>query len=126
MKLLLDSHVFLWLLFDPDRVKPRVREAIGAAESVSLSIVSLWELALKHTEGKLPHEPDKLNAGAEALNLFIQSVRPAHIEQLPGIKLEHQDPFDQMLIAQSHVDQLILVTADNLLLMSDYATIDAR
>ena len=126
MRLLLDSHVFLWLLFHPLRVRPHVQQALEAADSVTVSIVSLWELTLKHTKGKLPHGPQELSEGAEALRINVHPVRTDHIVLLPELRLEHKDPFDQLLIAQCQVDQLVLVTADTALLTSDYATLDAR
>lgn len=126
MKLLLDSHLLLWLLYEPRLVTPAVREALAAAAEVSVSVVSLWELALKHRAGKLPHGPQELRSGVERLNLVVTPLLMPHVVQAAQIELPHQDPFDLMLVAQCRVGRLQLVTADRMILAAGYDTLDAR
>ena len=115
MRLLADTHVFLWIAAEPLRLSERVREMItDAANQVYLSHVSVWEIAIKHAlkPGSLPI------SGSAALQYFTESgflllaVSPQHaagVEQLP---LLHADPFDRMLVAQALTEPLRLVTAD--------------
>ncbi|MGB4777567.1 type II toxin-antitoxin system VapC family toxin [Microbacterium sp.] len=126
MRLLIDSHVFLWMLFAPERLGARAVDAIDRADAVSLSVASLWELALKHAKGELPHAPGELAEGVDELSLNELPIRRRHLSMLNEIELPHGDPFDGMLVAQARVDSLTLVTADRPLLASPYATLDAR
>jgi PIN domain nuclease of toxin-antitoxin system len=126
MRLLVDTHVFLWLLYAPERLGPQTVDAVSHADSVALSIASLWELALKHGKGKLPHDPAELSEGADALNLDELALSRAHLRALQNVVLPHGDPFDALLVAQATAEGRTLMTADRLLLGSEYATVDAR
>ncbi|MGC1176658.1 MAG: type II toxin-antitoxin system VapC family toxin [Candidatus Saccharimonadales bacterium] len=124
--LLLDSHVFLWLLYAPDKIGAKAKIALRDADSVYVSVVSLWELTLKFDKGKLAYPPAELIKGVDALNATLLPLQPAHLLELPKIKLTHQDPFDRLLLAQSKIEKLDLLTADTLLLKSAYTTQDVR
>ena len=113
---LLDSHVLLWWWFDPDRLSAAVRELLGdPATPVLVSSASVWELSLKHHQGKLPELrgaiadlPGLLQAdGFDALPISL-----AHGLRAGGYSQPHRDPFDRMLAAQSELDRLVLLTAD--------------
>jgi len=123
MKLLIDSHVLIWLLYEPERFSVFGRETLEAAEVVYVSIVSLWELTLKFTKHKLAYPPDELAAGVIALQLTELSIRTEHLQRLPLIKLSQADPFDALLIAQNEAEGCTLMTADSLLLQSPYRVI---
>ena len=113
---LLDSHVLLWWWFDPDRLSTAVRElVIDPSTPVLVSAASVWELSLKHHQGKLPELsgvitdlPGLLQAdGFEALPISL-----AHGLRAGGYSQPHRDPFDRMLAAQAELDRLVLLTAD--------------
>jgi len=113
---LLDSHALLWWWFDPDRLSTAVRELLSEpATSVLVSAASVWELSLKHHQGKLPELsgaiadlPGLLQAdGFEALPISL-----AHGLRAGGYNQPHRDPFDRMLAAQAELDRLVLLTAD--------------
>ena len=113
---LLDSHALLWWWFDPDRLSTAVRELlINPSTPVLVSAASVWELSLKHHQGKLPELsgaitdlPGLLQAdGFEALPISL-----AHGLRAGGYSQPHRDPFDRMLAAQSELDRLVLLTAD--------------
>lgn len=123
MRLLLDSHVLIWLLYEPERVSANAVKAIEDADSVAISVVSLWELALKHVKGKLAYTPDSLIRGAEALALEMLPLRNIHISKLPDVQLPQSDPFDRCLVAQCEAEGMSLMTADRLLLKSVYQTV---
>ena len=119
MKLLLDTHVFLWYISADLRLTNATREIIAnPTNEVFLSVVSLWEIIVKHQLGKLPlPEPpeiylprQRVRRQIEKLNLDEQSV--AQLAHLPAI---HRDPFDRMLICQALRHRLTLVTGDKIL-----------
>lgn len=114
------------MLYSPDKITKATREIIEQAHSISVSIVSLWELALKYSVHKLPYAPAELIAGIEALQISELPLRSQHLVTLPEIELGHKDPFDQLLLAQAQSDQLVFLTADTLLIKSSYLTADAR
>ena len=113
---LLDSHVLLWWWFDPDRLSTAVRELlIDPSTSVLVSAASVWELSLKHHQGKLPELsgvitdlPGLLQAdGFEALPISLD-----HGLRAGGYSRPNRDPFDRMLAAQAELERLVLLTAD--------------
>ena len=122
MKLLLDTHIFLWFINGDERLPVSMREDIRNPENeVYLSVVSLWEAIVKHQLGKLPlpESPEKYlpiqreRHRIESLALDENSV--AHLAKLPAV---HRDPFDRMLICQAIENGLTLITVDAVI--SDY------
>lgn len=126
MNYLIDSHVFLWLLYAPGSVGPIARQKLLEADEIFVSSISLWELTLKYAIGKLPHEPEELTSGVTALKAAVLPIRDAHLIALPSVKLNHGDPFDTMLIAQSVAEGMQFVTADRALLNDVSSTLPAR
>lgn len=113
---LLDSHVLLWWWFDPDRLSQQVLSLLVDPNStVLVSAASVWELSLKHHQGKLPELataiadlPGLLQAdGFQPLPIAI-----AHGLRAGGYSQPHRDPFDRMLAAQAELEGLVLITAD--------------
>jgi len=113
---LLDSHALLWWWFDPDRLSTAVRELLGdPVTPVLVSAASIWELSLKHHQGKLP----ELNGAIADLPGLLQAdgfgalpISLAHGMRAGGYSQPHRDPFDRMLAAQAELDRLVLLTAD--------------
>ena len=117
MRILLDTHVFLWYISADPQLPPAFRDAIREpTNEVYLSIASVWETVIKYALGKLPL-PD---APAEYLprqrqahriaTLPIEETALVHLAKLPPL---HRDPFDRILIAQALQNGLTLVTVDN-------------
>lgn len=116
MRLLLDTHVLLWLSLSPERIKASVRDRIeDPSTEVYVSVASLWEIVIKEATGKL-RLPDVAEtfwrrqtgeSGIAALPIGAEHV--LGVAALPDI---HRDPFDRMLVAQARVEGLTLVTAD--------------
>ena len=109
--LLLDTHVVLWWLQDDDRLGPSARQLIADQPRVSVSAVTVWEIAIKAALGKLepPTDwPDDMETeGFDPLPIgFAHAVEAARLPRL------HADPFDRMLVAQARTEGFILVTAD--------------
>lgn len=116
MKLLLDTHAFLWLNTDPARVRQAALTACrDRANALYLSLVSLWEIQIKHQLGKLELRvpwAQMLEAQEQANGLQTLPLSTAHIQALQQLPPHHRDPFDRMLIAQAQAEGMALVTAD--------------
>ncbi|MBI4410114.1 MAG: type II toxin-antitoxin system VapC family toxin [Gemmatimonadetes bacterium] len=111
MRLLLDTHAFLWWSEGNPRLRVRTRRAIAAAETVVVSAASAWEAAIKIALGRLsiriPFEQ------AVEINAFEQlPITFAHVAAVTGLAPHHRDPFDRMLIAQAFAEGLTIVTHD--------------
>ena len=112
MRLLLDTHVLLWSLTEPQKLSRRTREALEDAQNeVFASSVSGWEIAVKRSLGKL-NAPDNLEAGVKEQDFTPLNLTFLHAEQAGALPPHHGDPFDRMLIAQAQVEGLIVVTRD--------------
>ena len=112
MKLLLDTHLLLWWLGNNPSLSEQARGLISDPKNtVFISAVSLWEIRLKESLGKLRLPTDFENRlvaeSFEALPLSWRQTR-----QVALLPWYHRDPFDRMLVAQAQVEHLILLTAD--------------
>ena len=113
---LLDSHVLLWWWFDPERLSAPVRALlVDPGTAILVSAASVWELSLKHHQGKLP-ELDTAIADLPGL-LQADGFQPLPIALAHGLRAgayrqPHRDPFDRMLAAQAELERLVLLTAD--------------
>jgi PIN domain nuclease of toxin-antitoxin system len=116
MKLLLDTHAFLWWDRAPDRLPSRVVRAISrSSNEVYLSVVSLWEVVLKARLGKLRFDTplqESVEAQQERNGMRLLDVSAAHVWALDTLPATHTDPFDRMLAAQAMHEGLVLVTRD--------------
>ncbi len=120
MKILLDTHIFLWLITNSPRLSEHIRHEITQGKhEVFLSVASTWECTIKYQLGKLdfPESPD----------IYIPKQRKQHlinslaidentISQLVTLPPLHKDPFDRLLICHSLQHNLIIVTEDNAIL----------
>ena len=116
MRALLDTHTFLWWTLDEARLSPRARRFLGdSSNTLFLSAASAWELVIKAQLGKLklPHHPDRFIREQLSLNA-IESLPVVldHALQVLTLPDHHRDPFDRMLVAQSRVEKLPILTAD--------------
>ncbi|RME47267.1 MAG: type II toxin-antitoxin system VapC family toxin [Caldilineae bacterium] len=116
MRVLLDTHTFLWWIDDDPRLSPRAREVIGdGGNVVYLSAASGWEMAIKARLGKLqlPGALSSFIADQLIANAFdslpVQMSHALHVYTLPP---HHRDPFDRLLVAQAQVEDIPLLTAD--------------
>lgn len=114
--ILLDTSVLFWAVFEPGRLTREVQETLGDIERpVVVSAVSPWELAIKHRLGKLP-DAAKILAGfgghVRRLRAELLPITAEHGIHAGGLEWKHRDPFDRMLVAQSQIEGLTLVTSD--------------
>lgn len=126
MRLLLDTHVALWWLAEPERLGKRAYALIESGDNTSsVSAVSVAEAAIKTALGKL-RVPDRFlellwGSGFDELPLTA-----SHADRLRTLPLHHADPFDRMLVAQAQAERLSLVTADRRCMAYDLEVVDAR
>lgn len=113
MRLLLDTHVYLWWLDDDPRLSEAARDAVADGDAiVHVSAVSVWEAAIKVAAGRLDIGPTDL-VGAIPANSFIElPVNMRHAVRAGTLPLHHRDPFDRMLVAQAQLEDLTLVSFD--------------
>ena len=115
MRILLDTHIYLWWLEDSPQLSRTARTMILEAETVYISSATLWEANIKIGLGKLAADPSKLVTGIRESGFEPLSITPEHTLALPGLANHHKDPFDRMLIAQAISEPLRLVTMDGAL-----------
>ena len=117
MRLLLDTHTFIWWDSDPSRIpQPVIDVCQNRANTLILSVVSVWEMQIKSQLGKL-----KLNlplstiieGQREANNIEVLPIQLKHVLALDELPAHHHDPFDRLLIAQSCIENAVLVSADS-------------
>ena len=116
MRLLLDTHIFLWYVGGDKRLTLALRQIIADPNNdVYLSIVSLWEAIIKYQIGKLPlpQAPEIYIPNLRTqLDIASLSVDEASVAQIAKLPLLHRDPFDRLLIGQALQHGLVLVTDD--------------
>ncbi len=112
MNLLLDTHIALWLVTDAMQLSPEARRAIVSAEAVHVSVVSIWELAIKHSTGKFETPAERVRFRFEEAGLLLLPVTPEHAITVDRLPWHHRDPFDRMLVAQALCEPLRLLTHD--------------
>ena len=117
--ILLDTHIFLWWLFDDPQLSKNLRHQIGNIDTtIFVSAASAWEISTKYRIGKLPE------AGSVAENVpkwivkagfHSMNIKPEHAQMAGAWNIPHKDPFDRMLAAQSGFEKIALATMDRML-----------
>lgn len=118
MKYLLDTHTFLWFVNDSQQLSPEAKDLIESDVDLLLSVVSLWEIAIKTSLGKLtlPDDYDKFILQQIALNdVETLPITLPHLNLVATLPFHHRDPFDRLLVAQAMVENIPIVSADNFL-----------
>jgi PIN domain nuclease of toxin-antitoxin system len=112
MKLLLDTHAWLWWLSDAEQLDDGARAAIGARENlVVISAATVWEVSIKRARGELGFDGDPVAAVADG-GFEPLPVSLAHAAAAGSLPPHHRDPFDRMLIAQAQIEDLMVITRD--------------
>jgi prevent-host-death family protein len=113
MKVLLDTHAFLWWLGDDPKLSPAAREAIRDPDAlVHVSAASIWEIAIKLKLGWLDVQDSDCAAEIEANGFVELAISARHAQRAGALPRHHDDPFDRMLIAQAQLEDLVLITHD--------------
>ena len=116
MRVLLDTHLFLWCVNDSPRLSAEARSAIVTADEVYVSAASIWEAAIKAGLGKIQGDMAQLAeaiGGSGFVELPVTALHAARVAELP---LHHRDPFDRLLVAQAMTEPLVPLTAHAALL----------
>lgn len=111
MRLLLDTHVLLWVLAGDKRLTRSSRDILTDADTVVVSVVSAWEIALKAGAGKL-RAPDDLEDAVRESGLGMTTLDFADVAESARLPLRHPDPFDRILVAQARVRGLTIMSKD--------------
>ncbi|MBD1925541.1 type II toxin-antitoxin system VapC family toxin [Trichocoleus sp. FACHB-90] len=115
MRQLLDTHSFIWFVMGNPRISPRLRSLIEDNQNL-LSTASIWEMAIKHSSGKLNFGlPFRIFIEQQlSLNsIELLSINLDHIDVIAALPFHHRDPFDRLLIAQSMVERIPILSADS-------------
>ncbi len=120
MRLLLDTHVLLWVLQDSRNIGSQAKELIELSNEVFISAASIWEIQIESQKGKLII-PKEWVTSMEKLGFIELPMTWKHAQATRQVELPHQDPFDRMLLAQARSEQLVLATADETILRTNPA-----
>lgn len=114
MKLLIDTHIYIWLAENSQRLDLKIKQQIEKSSEVYISIASVWEIAIKRSLGKLEFEQTMYQIfksfNDQKINLLQISKR--HLEILETLPLHHRDPFDRLIIAQATAEGMTIVSQD--------------
>src|SRR5712692_5113047 len=115
MRLLLDTHTFLWFIDDNPRLSSNAKSLLESDNDLLLSTASLWEIAIKFSLGKLglpePFEPFvRYQLSVNAIDVL--QIDTAHLSVVATLPFHHRDPFDRLLVAQAMVEELPIVSTD--------------
>ncbi len=116
MKLLLDTHTFLWWTGDSERLSERVKSLLAdPSNELILSVASVWEMQIKLQLGKLNLElplQELIANQQQTNNLQLIPIHVTHLWALENLPIPHKDPFDRILIAQATVEQHPILSID--------------
>ena len=124
MRLLLDTHAYLWWLSGSARLGKRARAAIADPETpVFVSAASIWEAAVKSRLGRLELDGADLVAQIAENDFLELQISAAHAQMAGGLPVHHRDPFDRMLVAQAQAEELRVVSRDPVFGLYDVPTV---
>jgi PIN domain nuclease of toxin-antitoxin system len=116
MRVLLDTHVFLWLIIGDGRLSRKAKQAfLERKNRVYLSAVSFWEISIKMSLGKLSLKNGWVRLFEKEMKINTIQMLPleiTHCEQVSKLPFHHRDPFDRMLISQAMVEEMAIMTGD--------------
>ena len=117
MKILVDTHIFLWAISDDSRLS-NVHRAfyLDPANDLYLSVASIWEMLIKAGLGKLPLPAPAAGyivKQMEKNRLLTLAIRLSHLAALEALPPLHRDPFDRMLVAQARAESMPILSADS-------------
>jgi PIN domain nuclease of toxin-antitoxin system len=114
MRVLLDTHLLLWSLAQPERLPKAARTLIEESDVV-VSAASIWEISIKASLGKLDAEPGRVLAAVEPAGFSLLGISGEHAAAVFGLAGHHRDPFDRLLVVQAQLEAMTLLTNDSAL-----------
>ncbi|TGK54368.1 type II toxin-antitoxin system VapC family toxin [Leptospira kanakyensis] len=119
MKYLLDTHTYLWILYEPANLSKKVLRIVENPENeLYLSVASIWEIIIKFKIGKLnlQYSPDKIiSESLVAIDCNVLEITMGHTFGLLNLPDLHKDPFDRILVCQSNFEKMAILTKDSLI-----------
>lgn len=116
MKILVDTHIFLWFILEDDRLDSELFDLLEADHDVFISVASLWEIAIKFSVNKLklpePFYPF-IQTQIEINDFQALGIRHEHFGVVSQLDFCHQDPFDRLIISQAIIETMPVVTLDS-------------
>ena len=115
MRFLIDTHTFLWFIHDSPQLSAKAKNLLESDSDLWVSIVSLWEIAIKVNIGKLrlPNSYEDFIPEQVTLNdIEILPIKMAHLATYTTLSLHHRDPYDRLLIAQAMTEKVSIISAD--------------
>ena len=116
MRVLLDTHAFLWWANEPSKLSDHVCDVCMSGETeLFLSVASLWEVQIKAQLGKLTmHQPLQRVVQSQQSDNALQllDISPVHVFELDSLPAHHKDPFDRIIIAQAKAENLSIASKD--------------
>ena len=115
MRVLIDTHILLWFINDDPQLSQETKALLQSDTDVSVSVASLWEIAIKVSIGKmtLPDSVEKLFPEQLSLNqIDLLPIEVSHLQVVSTLPFHHKDPFDRLIIAQALVEKIGLVSVD--------------
>ena len=113
--ILIDTHALIWFMFDDSLLSEAALQMIKNEDKVFVSIVSLWEIAIKQSIGKLEIEvtSSELADKCSEAGIEILPIEPKHLDGIGKLPDIHHDPFDRLILSQAMSENLPLVTKDD-------------
>ncbi len=116
MRVLVDTHIVLWWLIDSRKLPEDAERIIKDKDNtVFVSAASVWEIAIKATLGQIEVDPFAIEAAFEPSGFVELPITGKHAAPIAKLPLHHRDPFDRILVAQSLVEPMRLLTGDRIL-----------
>jgi PIN domain nuclease of toxin-antitoxin system len=116
MRILLDTHAFLWVITDDPRLSKTAADAfLDEDNQILLSVTSVWEMAIKAAVGKLELDvplDELVHTQLRTLGIQLQSIELAHVLGVRAMPFHHRDPFDRLLVSQALAEGLVLMSRD--------------
>ncbi|MBF2057856.1 MAG: type II toxin-antitoxin system VapC family toxin [Cyanobacterium sp. T60_A2020_053] len=118
MKIIIDTHIFLWYVTDDNKLSDNSKKIINQRENIIYLIqASIWEMAIKYSQEKLNFDSpflEFINQQIKINSFEILSFNLLHFEQVTKLPFHHRDPFDRMIISQAMVEKIPLISYDSL------------
>ncbi len=125
MKYLLDTHSLIWAFGDDENLSPIAHEILRTKNEIYISIVSLWEIEIKKSIGKLnvPYSMTELAEQCMTEQIKIMPLTPKIIDMIEELPAIHKDPFDRIIICNALSDDMTIITRDEKIIQYDVKTL---
>ena len=111
---ILDTHTLLWLFDEDENLSSSAKNIILTEDTLYVSIVTFWEIAIKQNieKLKLEYTPSELITLAEQQAISVLQISPKHLDTIRTLEKIHNDPFDRLIIAQAQCEDMTIITKD--------------